>query len=117
MLYVAWFIKTYISGEFKVTGHFLGRIDTICEDYDHLFGWVNVQISFCMTNYYIQVVSSILFYFSHEFGSEKLEGCIICWQENRNEKVYNIHSIVASPNIGQDVANKRERKPNRTHYS
>ena len=39
-----------------------------------------------------------------------LEGCISCQQEKRNEKVQNMHSIMLILNLGQDVANKRERK-------
>ena len=40
----------------------------------------------------------------------RLEGCIICQQEKRNEKVQNMRSIMANLNLGQDVAIKRERK-------
>ena len=39
-----------------------------------------------------------------------LEGCISCYQEKRNKKVESMHSIMANLNIGQDVANKREKK-------
>ena len=40
----------------------------------------------------------------------ELEGCISCWQEKRNEKVKNMYFIFVNRNLGQDVANKRERK-------
>ena len=40
----------------------------------------------------------------------EVEGCISWRQEKRNEKVYNMHSIMTNLNLGQDVANKRERK-------
>ena len=43
-----------------------------------------------------------------------LESCISCWQEKRNEKMY---SIMANPNLGQDVANKRENKITAVHNS
>ena len=33
-----------------------------------------------------------------------LEGCISCKQEKRNEKVWNLRSIMANLNLGQDVA-------------
>ena len=36
-----------------------------------------------------------------------VEGCISCPQEKRNEKVWNLLSIVANFNLGEDVANKR----------
>ena len=39
-----------------------------------------------------------------------LEACISGYQEKRKEKVYSVHSIMANINLGQDVANKRERK-------
>ena len=34
------------------------------------------------------------------------EGCISCKLEKRNEKVWNLHSIVATLNLDQDVAKK-----------
>ena len=40
---------------------------------------------------------------------EGIESCISCQQEKRNEKVWNLHSIMANLNLGQDVANKREK--------
>ena len=40
----------------------------------------------------------------------RVEGCISCYQEIRNENVWNMHSIMANLNLGQDVANKRGRK-------
>ena len=41
---------------------------------------------------------------------KQVDGCISCKQEKRNEKVLNLHAIVANLNLGQDVANKSERK-------
>ena len=42
--------------------------------------------------------------------SSLVEGCISSEQEKRNEQVRNIQAIMANLNLGQDVANKRERK-------
>ena len=39
-----------------------------------------------------------------------LEGCISCYQEKRNEKIWNKHSIMANLNFVQDVAIKWETK-------
>ena len=45
---------------------------------------------------------------SHPF--RLVEGCISCLQEKRNDQFQNMNSIMANLNLGQDVANKRERK-------
>ena len=41
---------------------------------------------------------------------ENSEGCISCWQEKRNEKVWDMRSIMANLSLGQDVTGNRERK-------
>ena len=39
-----------------------------------------------------------------------LGGCMSCWQEKRNEKIQNMHSVMANLNLGQDMTNKIERE-------
>ena len=44
-----------------------------------------------------------------------LEGCISCYQEKRNDKVKDMHLVMARLNSDQDVANNRERKQTAAH--
>ena len=50
-----------------------------------------------------------------EKRKKKLEGCIGCYQEKCNEKVYNMHTIMVILNLDQDVANRGERKQTGAH--
>ena len=40
----------------------------------------------------------------------KKRAVLVVSKEKRNEKIWNLHSIVTDLNLGQDVANKKERK-------
>ena len=45
-----------------------------------------------------------------EASFKTIEGFISCEQEKRYQKVENRHPMMANLNLGQDVANNRERK-------